>query len=152
MWCRFVQTILYRGQGLTGLTGLTIHRLGHTSTPKTYYIGHNENLHELDKDVRSGDIQSFKLVQSRSPCERVDEAFDSAVRMVIHSARRRPDIRLLIATDNTESIRKAIFEANMTLKNSDSEPSSKQVQFALAPDISDIVHKIILKHGYVIQP
>lgn len=149
MWCRFVQTILHRGQGMT------LHRhyhLGHTSTPKTYYIGHNENLHELDKDVRSGDIHSFKLIQSRFPCERADEAFDSAVRMVISAARRRQDIRLLIATDNTESIRKAIFEANMTLKNSDSEPSPKQVQFAFAPDMSDIVHKIILKHGYVIQP
>jgi hypothetical protein len=71
--------------------------------------------------------------------------------LVIHSARRRPDIRLIVATHNKESIRKAIFEANMNLKNSDYEPSSKQVQFALAPGMGDAAEQIILKHDYIIH-
>jgi hypothetical protein len=129
---------------------------------KTYHFKDQETLAELDKDIRNNsDINSFKLVQktfleqdTRLPwvhIEKVDDAFDCAVRLVIHSARRRPDIRLIVATHNKESIRKAIFEANMNLKNSDYEPSSKQVQFALAPGIGDAAEQIIVKHGYIIH-
>lgn len=138
--------------------------LKHAAFYKTYQVTNQKTLTELDQDIRRGDIMSFKLIRgtflekdSRVPWvhykdkEDIDEAFDSAVRMVIHSARRRPDIRLLVATHNKESIRKAIFEANMNLKNDDSEAASKQVQFALAPGMGDAAEKIILKQGYMIH-
>jgi hypothetical protein len=139
---------------------------------KTYQITNesHKTLIELDKDIRNGDIRSFKLIRgtflekdSRLPWvhykdkedkedkEDKDEAFDCAVRLVIHSARRRPDIRLLVATHNKESIRKAIFEANMNLKNNDCEAASNQVQFALASGMGDAAEQIILKQGYSIQ-
>lgn len=130
---------------------------------KTYQIMNKSMLTELDKDIRQGDINSFKLVrraflEKDSPLPNkddkadIDDAFDSAVRMVIHAARRRQEVRLLIATHNTESIRKAIFEANMTLKSNDSEPSSNQIQFALAPGMGgDAAEKIIIKQGYMIH-
>lgn len=137
-------------------------QLKHTACYKTYHITNESHktiaeLDKLDKDIRNGDINSFKLIRGTfleknyKDQEDGDDAFDSAVRMVIHSARRRPDIRLLIATHNRESIRKAIFEANMNLKNNDYEPSSKQVQFALASGIGDAAEQIILKHGYIIH-
>lgn len=142
----------------------TLKELKHAAFFKTYQVTDQETLTELDQDIRSGDINSFKLIRgtflekdSRVPWvlykdkETVDKTFDCAVRMVIHSARRRPDIRLLVATHNKESIRKAIFEANMNLKNDDSEAASKQVQFALASGMGDAAEQIIIKHGYMIH-
>jgi parvulin-like peptidyl-prolyl isomerase len=121
---------------------------------KTYEIMNKETLAYLDKDIRQGDINSFKLVLGaflQKDKSDMDNTFDSAVRMVIRAARRRQEVRLLIETHNKESIRKAIFEANMNLKSNDCEPSSYQVQFVLVPDMEDAVENLITKQGYTMQ-
>jgi len=132
-------------------------RMGMTSDVyKTFQMYRKDALEELSKDIEEGSIKCFKLVRGAYLYQdkdivydskpKVDKSYDEGVALVIsRAARHRPDVKLLVATHNKQSVYRAI---TTSMRMIDYEKRQKQIKFAQLLGMSDKLTDGIVYQGY----
>lgn len=127
----------------------------HEDTPpsifKTYQMYRKDAFHELEYDLEQSHFNGFKLVRGAYLAKDkrtgvlhrnktlVDYSYDRGVEMVFDHIRKHPNAKLLVATHNTVSVKKAL---KLVRKH---DGSSSQVSFAQLKGMADPLTNHILE-------
>jgi hypothetical protein len=121
---------------------------------KTYQMYRKDAATELRKDLDTNMVHHFKIVRGaymhrdkkhdvlHSTKDDVDKAYNEAIVTLLDAARNRPDVKILIATHNSDSIHLALKQADKCLR------WKEQVAFAQLLGMGDMLTKKVIDRGY----